>query len=86
MPITITVHLAEKCTWKTVFLIPKRTVDFLGIGLVEVLWKTVMGILNFHVTAVIQLHDTLHGFRTVRSTGTIFLEVNLLQQMKAMKE
>lgn len=56
------------------------------MGLVEVLWETVTGILNRRLTAAIQFHNTLHGFRTVRGTGTAYLESKMLQQLMAMRE
>ena len=40
-------RLAEEATWQAVVLIPKGKLDYLGIGLVEVVWKVVEGILNF---------------------------------------
>ena len=46
--------LAEECAWKTVVPIPKGNGNFRGIGLVEILWKTVTGILNRRLTATIQ--------------------------------
>ena len=52
----------------------------------EVLWKTVVGILNRCLMALIQFHNTLHGLRTGRGTSTTSLEANLLQTMRAMKE
>ena len=79
-------HLTEECTWNTVVLILKGNGYFQGIGLVEVLWKTVMGIMNFHLTAATQFHDTLHGFHTRRGTRTASLESNLIQQVTAMPE
>ena len=36
--------------------------------------------------ALIQFHDTLHGFRTGRGTGNAFLEANLIQQLTNMME
>ena len=53
-------HTAEDCTWQKVFLVPKGGGDFQGIFLVEVLWKTVMGILNLRLVVVIRFHYTLH--------------------------
>ena len=45
-----------------------------------------MGILICRLTAAIQLHNTLHSFRTVRGTGTTPLEAKPLQQMMDMRE
>ena len=55
-------RLAEENTWKAVVLILKGERDYLGIGLVEVMWKVVAAILNFRLTASITFHDFLHGF------------------------
>ena len=38
--------LAEEITWQNFILIPKGTGELLGIGLVDLLWKTVTFILN----------------------------------------
>ena len=54
-------HLAEECTWQTVILISKGKRNYRGIGILEVLWKTVTGILNCLIMAAIQFHDNLHG-------------------------
>ena len=58
----------------------------LGIGLVEVTWKLMALILHRRLTAGLQLHDALHGFREGRGTGTATLEAKLLQQLAAMRE
>ena len=57
-----------------------------GIGLLEVIWKTMSNLLNCRVTAEITFHDVLHGFQAGRGTGTTTLEAKLLQQLMAMKE
>ena len=43
-------------------------------------------ILHCRLTAGINLHDALHGFREGRGTGTATLEDKLLQQLAAMRE
>ena len=60
--------------------------DFRGVGLVEVLWKTNIGIINRRLTSAIRYHDTLHGFWAGRGTGTATLEAKLLRQLTAMRE
>ena len=78
-------RLAEECAWRTILLIQKGNGNFCGISLVEVLWKSVTGILNRRLMTVIQFHDTLHGFFTGRGNGTASLEANLPQQLMAMR-
>ena len=60
--------------------------NFRGIGLVEVLWKAISGIINHRILPSIQFHDALHGFFAGRGTVTTTLEENLLQQIIAMRE
>ena len=71
--------------WQSVVLIPKGKKDYRGIGLVEVTWKVVAAILKRRLTASINYHDFLHGFREGRSTGTATLEAKLLQQLAALR-
>ena len=59
---------------------------FLGIGLVEVLWKAIYGIIDIRLSYYIQFHDVLHGFRWGRGTCISALESKLLQQIIAMRE
>ena len=64
--------LAEESTWNTVFLIIKGAIgDFRGIGLLEVLWKTVTSLLNRRLTIDIKLHGVLHGFQVGRGWGPL---------------
>ena len=62
----------EEATWKGVVLITKGEKDYRDIGLVEAMWKVVAAILNHRLTASINFHNFLHGFRagcgTVNST------------------
>ena len=67
-------------------LIPKEKKDYRVIGLVEVMWKVVMAILNRQLAVSITFHDFLHGFQLGRGTGTANLEANLIQQLAALKE
>ena len=70
-----------ECTWKTVVLIPKRNGNFRGIGLVEVLWKTMLVVINQGIVELVQLHNILHGLRDGQGVGTVSLETKLLQQL-----
>ena len=69
-----------------VVLLPKGNGNFMGIILMEVLWNTMLGVINHHIGAAVQFHDKLHGFRVVRGTGTASLEAKLLQQLMEMRE
>ena len=78
--------IAEDATWQAVVLIPKGVRDYHIIGLVEVVWKAVVVILNCCFTASITYHDYLHGFWAGCSTGTETLKVKLINQVLAMRE
>ena len=81
------VKLVESCAWKTVVIIHKGGgTYFRGIGLVEVLWKSISGIINCRISSSIQFHDDLHGFCAGIGTGTTTLKAKLLQQLIAMME
>ena len=78
--------LAGEATWQAVVLIPKVVGDYRIIGLVEMVWKVVVVILNCRFTASITYHDSLHGLRAGQGTGTSTLEFKLLQQVVDMRE
>ena len=71
--------LAEEATWRAVFLIPTGGWCYHNIGLVEMVCKAVVVILNHRFIASITYHDSIHGFRVRRSTGTTTLKVKLFQ-------
>ena len=78
--------LSNESIWQKVVLILKGNIrDFWGIVLVEVLWKTMPGLLHRRFTSVIFSHDALHGFQADCGTGTATLEANLIQQLTAMR-
>ena len=77
---------AEEAVCQAVVLIPKGGGEYRGIGLVEVMWKAVSVILNRRFTTSTTYHDYLHGFQAGCGTGTVTLEVNLLQQVVALRE
>ena len=60
--------------------------DFRWIGLVEVLWKAVSGIINFGILSSIQFHDDLHGFCVGIGTGAATLKAKMFQQFIAMRK
>ena len=67
-------------------LILKGVGKYRSIGLVEAVWKAVVVILDCRFTASIAYHDSLHGFRAGSGTGTVTLDIKLLQQLTAMRE
>ena len=68
-----------------VVLIPKRGGNYHGIGLVEVAWKMLEGVLDGRLKGV-SLHDALHGFREKRECSTGIMEVKLLQQLAFIEQ
>ena len=62
-----------------VVLLPKGNEDFQEIGLVEVLCKAMLGVIDCLIWVEITKNDLIHGFRASRGTGTTPLEVKLLQ-------
>ena len=75
------------CACNTVLMIPKGGGnEFRGIGLVEVLWKAISGIINCRISSYIHFHDALHGFRAGRGTGTVTLKAKPLHNLTATRE
>ena len=67
-------------------LIPKGNRYFRGIGIVEFLWKSLSGVINWRIRAVVQFHDVLHGFWACRGMGKTSLEAKMIQQLMDMRE
>ena len=65
---------------------PKRNREFRVIGIVEVIWKAVAGVVNRRIGVAVNFHDVLHGLRVGRGTGTAFLETRIIHQLAAMRE
>ena len=79
--------MASESTCHKVVIITKGSSRyFWGIGLVEVLWKDFTSLLNQHLTAVITLHDVLHGFWAGCGRGTTALEAKLLQNLTSTRK
>ena len=79
-------HLAEEAMCQAVVLITKRGGDYYGIGLIEVVRKVVMVIINFRLSNNISFHDVLHGFWEGRGMENTSLEAKILQHLTAMRE
>ena len=67
-------------------LIIKGGGGYCSIGLMEVIWKAVLVILNRCFTSAITYHSFLQGFRAGRGTGTTTLEVKLLHHFAALNK
>ena len=65
---------------------PKGNGEFWGVGLVEVIWKALLGVVNRRIKMAVKFHDVLHGFLSGQETGTASLEAKLIQHLKAMRE
>ena len=60
-----------------VVLIPKRGNNYCVIGLLEVAWKVLEGVLDGRLKGI-ALHGALHGFRQKRGCGTGIMEAKLV--------
>ena len=79
-------RLPTECTCQKVVLTPKGNYNFRGIGMMEVLWNTMLGMIKLRIRVEVQLHGILHVFWVGRGMGTDSLEANLLQNLTAMME
>ena len=77
--------LPDQQSWVIIVLLPKGGGDYRGIGLLEPLWKLVEVIMDQRLN-VITLHDSLHGFRAARGTGTAIIEAKLAQQLACLEQ
>ena len=66
-------------------MIPKGVGEYCGIGLVEVMFKSVVVVLNCRFTASIAYHDSFHGFWSSRVMVTTTLEFKLIQQVASLR-
>ena len=52
----------------------------------EVIWKLITSIINARLKGSIEFHDSLHGFRAERGTGTATIEAKLIQQLASIHQ
>ena len=71
--------------WVVTVLIPKGGGDYRGIGLLEPIWKVIERLIDRRLE-VIALHDSLHGCRNGRGTGTAVIEAKLSQQLAHIEQ
>lgn len=81
-----TSELPTEMTWATMVLLPKPDGGVRGIGLLDVVWKLVMKILDIRIQKNVAFHDVLHGFRHKRGTGTAIIEAKLAQELAAFHQ
>ena len=68
-----------------VVLIPKEKGNYQGIGLFDSIWKAVKVVMD-NRPKILELHDCLHGFLARIGTGTLTVEVKLVQQLVYLKQ
>ena len=74
-------ELPTEAAWGAMVILPKPDGGVRGIGLLEAFWKLCSKIIDLRVQASVQFHDSLHGFRARRGTGTAIIEAKLFQQL-----
>ncbi len=72
--------IPRQLLWSIVVLIPKGGGDYRRIGLLELIWKCIERVIDHRLNAI-ELHDSLHGCRDSRGTGTAIIEAKLAQQL-----
>jgi hypothetical protein len=71
--------------WVITVLVPKGSGGYRGIGLLEPIWKVVKRVMDHRLEAIV-LHDSLHGCRNRRGTGTAVIEAKLTQQLAHIEQ
>ena len=67
--------------WENMVLDTKGKGYYRGIGLVEVLWKVCVVVVNCWMKSSVIIHNALYGFRAGIGTGTATLQSNLYQHL-----
>ena len=78
-------RVEEEATWQAVILIYNGRMEYYVIGLLELVWKVVVVILNLRLTAFIAYQDFLHILQAGHGLGTTTLKAKLFQQLEAMR-
>jgi hypothetical protein len=78
-------EIPPQLLWVVVVLIPKGGGDYHGIGLLEPMWKVCERVMDKRLNAF-DLHESLHGCRTGRGTGTAGIEAKLAQQLAHLEQ
>ena len=61
--------LSEELIWTKMILLTERRGGYRGIGIVELIWKTITSIINTRLRVTISINEDLHVFRQGRGTG-----------------
>ena len=78
--------ITDAANWKVLVLIMKESGEFWGIGIMEVLCKTLTVILNRHLVAAFTIHKILHVLQDSRGMGIASLKFNLLHKLMYTRE
>jgi hypothetical protein len=76
--------IPRQLLWIIVVLILKGGGDYRGIGLLEPVWKCIEWVIDHQLDAI-NLHDSLHGCRHNRGTGTAIIKAKLAQQLSYLE-
>jgi hypothetical protein len=68
--------IPQQLRWIIVVLIPKGGGDYCGIGLLEPIWKIIERVMDKRLN-IVELHESLHGCRNGRGTGSAIIEAKL---------
>ena len=79
-----TLEIPHELGWTILFLIPKRTTNTRGIGLLGTLWKVVEDLINTRLRSSLQMHNFLHRFRAGRGAGVDIMELNIAQELTSI--
>jgi hypothetical protein len=71
--------------WVITVLVPKGGGAYQGIGLLEPIWKVMEWVMDRQLEAIV-LHDSLHGCRNQRGTGTAVIKAKLTQQLAHIEQ
>ena len=66
-------EISQGIGWTVLVLIPKRTTNTRGIGLLDTLWKLVEVLIDTCLRARLQMHNILHRIRAGRGMGTAIM-------------
>ena len=75
----------EEIDWSKMVLLTKGKGKYQGIALVEVMHKVCAAVVNCRLNQSVEMHNTIHGLRGGRVTGTATLEAKLAQHLAGIE-